>query len=182
MRRILVLALTFALGSTCLSGQSDAEIQAAVQKAVRAYSLTEIKSSVEDGTVTFSGHVDLCRDKLLAIDMAKKITGVKAVVDRIEVRGPRIPDELLKAQVEHVIADRIHKLGGFGFGSMKSNVKNGVVTLSGTAARELTVPAINAIAGIPGVRELIDNVRRVPHYDYSPYGVHGVPPHTPTKP
>jgi osmotically-inducible protein OsmY len=180
MRRILVLVLTLALGSTCLSGQSDEEIQATVQKAVHAYSLSGIKSTAKDGTVSLTGSVNLCRDRLLAIDMVKRIHGVKAVEDRIEVLGPVIPDEHLKAQVDWIIANRIHRLGGFGFGSMKANVKNGVVTLSGTAARELTVPAINAIAAIPGVKELIDNVLRVPHYDYSPYGVHGVPPHVPT--
>jgi len=69
----------------------------------------------------------------------------------------------------------------FALGSMKAAVRDGSVTLSGTAARELTVPAINAIAGIPGVKEVIDNILRVPHYDYSPFGVHGVPPHTPTQ-
>ena len=181
MRRLLVLALAYALGSTCLSGQSDAEIQTAVQKAVRAYSLTEIKSSVEEGAVTLTGYVNLCRDKLLAVELVKKLHGVKAVEDRIEVRGPRIPDEQLTAQIDWIVAHRIQKLGGFGFGSMKSNVRDGIVTLSGTAARELAVPAINAIGGIPGVRDIIDNVRRVPHYDYSPFGVHGVPPHTPTE-
>jgi osmotically-inducible protein OsmY len=180
MRRIFVLVLIFALASTYSSGQSDGEIQSAVEKAVHAYSLTRIQSSVQNGTVTLAGSVELCRDRLLAIATVKRIPGVKAIEDRIEVPGPLVPDPKLKAQIDRIIADRIHKLGGFDFGSMKASVRNGVVTLSGTAARELTAPAINAIAGVSGVRNLIDNVQRVPHYDFSPFGVHGIPAHSPT--
>lgn len=165
MRRILLLVLLFTLGTTGSFGQSDEEIQTAVQKAVRAYSLNEIESSVDGGTVILTGQVKNCRDRLLAIETVKRIHGVKAIKDEIEVPGPAVPDGELKAEVDLIIADQIRKLGGFGFGSMKAAVSGGVVTLSGTAAPELTEPAIDAIAGTQGVRNVIDRVVRVPPYD-----------------
>jgi len=171
MRRILLLMLLFTLSLPDALGQSDEEIQVAAQKAVRAYSLNGIQSSVQNGTVTLTGHVVLCLERLLAIETVKRIHGVKTIKDQIEVSGPRIPDAQLKAQIDRIVKDRIHKLGGFGFGSIKVNVKESVVTLSGAAAPELAAPAINAIAGTLGVRNLIDNIVRVPHYDFTPFGI-----------
>lgn len=139
MRRILLLVLLFiTLSLTDAFGQTDEKIQAAVQKAVHSYSLRGIQSSVQSGTVTLTGFAELCRDKLLAIETVKRIPGVKDVEDRIEVPGPSIPDVQLKAQIDRIIAERLHKLGGFGFGAMMANVRGGVVTHSGTAAPELT--------------------------------------------
>jgi hyperosmotically inducible periplasmic protein len=182
MRRILLFMLLFILSLPDAFGQSDEEIQVAAQKAVRAYSLNGIQSSVQNGTVTLTGFVELCRDRLLALETVKRIYGVKTINDQIEVPGPRIPDAQLKAQINQIIKDRIHKLGGFGYGSMKANVKEGVVTLSGAAAPELTTPAINAIAGTLGVRNLIDNVVRVSHYDFAPFGISGAPRMNTTRP
>jgi osmotically-inducible protein OsmY len=175
MRRILFLMLLFTLSLPVALGQSDQELQVAAQKAVRAYSLNGIQSSAQNGTVSLTGSVDLCRDRLLAVETVKRIYGVKAIRDQIEVTGPWIPDAQLKAQINQIIKDRIHKLGGFGYGSMKANVKEGVVTLSGAAAPELAAPAINAITGTLGVRNMIDKVVRVSHYDFTPFGIHGMP-------
>jgi len=48
---------------------------------------------------------------------------------------------------------------------MTARLKDGVVTLSGTAALKLREPAIAAIAGISGVKDLVDHVGRVAEYD-----------------
>lgn len=168
MRRILLLVLLFIpLNLTHAFGQTDTEIQSAVQKAVHAYSLSGIQSSVQSGTVTLTGSVELYRRELLAIETVARIHGVKAIENSIVVCGPSIPDAQLKPQIDRIIADRIHKLGGFGYGSMKADVKSGVVTLSGSAAPELALPAINAIASMKGVKNVIDHVQRVPHTIWS---------------
>ena len=165
MKRILLLACTLALGLSPVSGQSDQEMQAAVQRALRAYALTAIEPSVKNATVVLTGSVNLCRERLLAVQTVSRIRGVKAVDDRIQVLTPQVPDPQLKAQVDLIIGDRIRALGGFGFGSIKAHPKDGVVTLSGTAAVKLAEPAIAAIAGIVGVKKVIDHVGRVQDYD-----------------
>jgi hyperosmotically inducible periplasmic protein len=163
MRTLLFLLSFFAFSLTALLGQTDEELQTAVQKAVHAYSLVEIQGSARSGIVTLTGSVNLCRDRLLAVDTVAGIHGVKAIDDRIVVAGPGVPDTQLKPQIDRIIADRIRKLGGFGFGSINANVKGGIVTLSGSAAPELIIPAVNSIAGVIGVKNVTDHVHRVPH-------------------
>ncbi len=165
MRRILLLACTFTLCFSLGFAQTDSQIQAAAQKALRAYELNTVQLSVQRATITLTGLVTLCRDRLLAVEMMSRIRGVKGIDDRIDVLGPRVPDEQLQPQVNRIIADQIHHLGGFGFGSMTARLKDGVVTLTGTAAVKLAEPAIAAIASVTGVRNVVDHVRRVLPYD-----------------
>jgi osmotically-inducible protein OsmY len=167
MSRMPILALTFMLSAACLAAQSDQEIQASVERNLHAYSLASIHTSVQHGAVTLTGLVNLCSDRLLADEIAARIKGVKAIYDLIEVSGPAIPDEQLQAGVERIIAVRLRNLGGFGYGSITTRVRNGVVGLFGTAAPELTGPAVAEIIGMQGVRNLVDRVRRVRPYDSS---------------
>jgi osmotically-inducible protein OsmY len=169
MRSRLILALPFTLSLTCATAQSapgtDERIQASIQRDLRAYSLTQVRSSVQDGDVTLTGSVNVCRDRMLAREMARAVNGVLNVEDDIEVAGPAIPDQQLEALINHIVADRLRRLGGFGYGSVTARVQNGVVTLSGTAAPELTAPTIASITNTQGVRNLIDRIHRVRPYD-----------------
>lgn len=165
MGRTLILALTLTIGLNCASAQSDQDIQAAVQKALHAYSLTTIESVVRNGSATLTGSVNLCTQRLLAVETAARIPGVKTIEDRIEVSGPVVSDQELKAEIHLIIADQIRKLGGFGVGSMNAHVQHGVVILSGSAAVALVEPAIDAIAGTQGVKNVINHVHRMVPYD-----------------
>lgn len=160
----VLLAFSFLASSIDASGEGDQQIQTSIQKALRAYSLT-VLSSVQDGSVTLSGRVHLCRDRLLAVEIVNRIHGVKAILDRIEVDGPRVPDSELKSKIDQIITGQIRKLGGFGFGSMRAKVHDGVVTLSGAAAAQLASPTIAQIADIVGVKDLSDQVHRVQQYE-----------------
>ena len=177
----LLLAFILALCPSPASGQSDQEMQAAVQRALRAYALTAIESSVENSTIVLTGSVNLCRDRLLAVQTVGQIRGAKTINDRIEVLGPRVPDDQLKPQIDRIIAARIRRLGGFGFGSITARLKDGVVTLTGTAATKLAEPAIVAIASLSGVTDIIDRVRRVPDYDPAWHSNPGVSNHVQTE-
>jgi osmotically-inducible protein OsmY len=157
--------VTAALSSGAAFGQSDAEVQITVQKVLRAYSLVTVHASVQKGAVVLGGVVGSCRERLLADETVKRIHGVKTLADGIEVSGPSVPDAELKTEIARIIADRIHKLGGFGYGSIDAHVLDGAVTLSGTAAPELAMPAIDRIAGTVGVKNVIDRVIRVPHFE-----------------
>jgi osmotically-inducible protein OsmY len=165
IKGIVLLACTLAIGLSPASGQGDQEIQEGVERALRAYALTAIESSAQNATIVLTGSVNLCRDRLLAVQTVGQIHGAKAIDDRIHVCGPRVSDDQLKDQVDRIIAARIHRLGGFGFGSMTARLKDGVVTLTGTAATKLAEPAIAAIASLTGVTNSVDHVGRVPDYD-----------------
>lgn len=164
MRRILV-AFVLLLGLHSAIAQSDEVIEANAQRALKAYSITSIHLSVQHGLVTLTGSVALYRDRLLAEQTLSGIPGIKAIWDRVRVTGPAVPDGQLKAQVTRVIADRLRKLGGLGFGSISARVRDGVVTLTGTATAKLAFPVIQKISEIAGVRNVIDHVQRVPDYD-----------------
>ncbi len=140
MRLSLLIAATVLLVSQISFGQSDEIIQTNVQKALGAYSIKSINASVQGGGVTLTGSVDLCRTKILADQLTSGIPGVKFIWDRVQVAGPNVPDNELSKQIKNLIKDRIRRLGGFGFGSISVNVKNGVVTLSGYAAAQLAYP------------------------------------------
>jgi osmotically-inducible protein OsmY len=162
MRLSLLLALTMFLGSQPSFGQNDESIQANVQKALSVYSIKSIHSSVQSGVVTLTGSVDLCRTKILADELTSGIRGVKSIWDRVEVSGPTVPDKELGKEIKNLIADRIRRLGGFGFGSISAQVHDGVVTLRGYAAPQLALPTRAAVADIPGVKNLIEHIKLVP--------------------
>jgi len=161
---IFCTGLNFFMGYTGQAsfGQNDQNIQANVQKALSAYSIKSIHPSVQGGVVTLTGTVDFCRTKILADELTSGIPGVKSIWDRVEVSGPTIPDKELSKQIKNLITDRIHRLGGFGFGSISAQVHDGVVTLRGYAAPQLALPTTAAVADIPGVKNLIDHIKPVP--------------------
>jgi hyperosmotically inducible periplasmic protein len=162
MRLSLLLAATVFLLSQTSFGQSDDNIEVNVQKCLTAYSIKSIHASVQGGVVTLTGSVALYSTRFLADQLASGVPGVKSIWDRVEVSGPNVPDKELSKQVKNLIADRIRRLGGFGFGSISVSVKNGVVTLSGYAAPQLAFPTKTAVGDIPGVKNLIDHVKLVP--------------------
>ena len=146
-------------------GRATKIIQTNVQKALGAYSIKDIHASVQGGGVTLTGTVNLCSTKILAAQLTSGIPGVKFIWDRVQVAGPDVPDSELNKQIKSLIKDRIRRLGGFGFGSISVNVKNGVVTLSGYAADQLAYPTTAVVGEIPGVKNLIDHVKLVPPSD-----------------
>lgn len=167
MRRIPIFALILAVATACALAQSDRDLQTAVQRSLRAYALNDVHTAVRDGAVTLTGSVSICRDRLLADELVGRTQGVQTIDDQIDVSGPSIPDNQLKADVDRIIAQGHHKLGWFGYGTVTTQVENGIVGLYGTASSELAAPVVAAVAVIPGVRNVIDRIHRVPPYDSS---------------
>ena len=161
MCRIIIFVFASALGLASASAQSDPKILADVQKALHAYSLDSIHASVQNGFVTLTGDVNLCQARVLADRTLSGIPGVIAILDRVQVTGPTFPDRQLKFQVSHIIANRSRKLGGWQYGSISAHVQDGVVTLTGRAAPQLAYPAVELVAGVPGVKNVVDHVRRI---------------------
>ena len=71
--------------------KSNAELQTDVQNAIKWEPLmnaAEIGVTAKDGIVSLTGVVDSYAKKMQAENAAKKVNGVKAIVENIEVKFP----------------------------------------------------------------------------------------------
>ena len=138
--------------------KDNAEIQKDVQDAIKWEPLlraAEIGVTVKDGVVTLTGTVDSYPKKMEAEDAAKRVEGVKAVVEKIEVKfnngwakkdDNEIATEVVNALKWHwqIPVDKI-----------KAKVEKGWVTLSGELEwnyqKEAATNAIKNLLGVTGV-------------------------------
>lgn len=155
---VLSLALAFAIPEGF--AQTDSEIQSTVQKVLVGSKFAKVNVSVQNGTVTLTGCVDVYDTKEQADRKAHRIKGVAAVRDELQVAGPDVPDQelqekLLKA-IEH---DRV----GYGktpFNSISVAVHNGVVTLGGFAWGPVDADSAVAVAAnTKGVKDVINEIQ-----------------------
>ena len=114
----------------------------------------EIGVTVKDGVVTLHGTVDNYIKKMNAEDAAKKVAGVKAVVEKIEVKLSRSgtrDDEDIAAEVLRALK----QAWSVPDEKIKVKVENGWVFLDGTLSwdyqRESAKSAVNHIRGVKGV-------------------------------
>nr|WP_198999474.1 BON domain-containing protein [Flavobacterium sp. ASV13] len=142
--------------------KSNEELQKDVQNAIKWEPLlhaAEIGVTVKDGVVTLTGIVDGYFKKKEAENAAKNVSGVKAVVEEIEIKYSNtfsktdndIAHEVLKALKDNwaVAEDRV-----------KVKVEDGWVTLEG----ELTwnfqrQDAKTAISFLPGVKGVTNEIK-----------------------
>lgn len=117
---------------------------------------SEIGVSVKDGVVTLSGQVDSYLKKLHAEQAVRKVSGVKALAEDIQVRvfptGQKTDTEIAAAVFNAlkwhsaVREDKIH-----------ISVEDGVVTLDGQVEWEYQREAARvAVANLNGVRKLLN--------------------------
>jgi len=79
--------------------KTNSELQTDVQNAIKWEPLlnaAEIGVTAKDGVVSLTGVVDSYAKKLEAENAAKKVIGVKAVVEKIEVK---FPNSLIKTKI-----------------------------------------------------------------------------------
>jgi osmotically-inducible protein OsmY len=137
--------------------KTNSELQADVQNAIKWEPLlnaAEIGVTAKDGVVSLTGVVDSYAKKLEAESAAKRVFGVKSLVEKIEVK---FPNSWTKTNAE--IATEVLK-------ALKSNwsipndkvtvkVEDGWVTLEGDLPwnfqREDAKKAVNYLAGVKGI-------------------------------
>ena len=137
--------------------KTNSELQTDVQNAIKWEPLldaAEIGVTAKEGVVSLTGVVDSYAKKLEAENAAKRVIGVKALVEKIEVK---FPNSWTKSNVE--IANEV-------INALKSNwsipndkvtvkVEDGWVTLEGDLPwnfqREDAKKAVNYLAGVKGV-------------------------------
>jgi osmotically-inducible protein OsmY len=110
--------------------------------------------AADKGVVTLSGHVGSYAEKLAAVAAARRIKGVKAIADEIEIRYP-----FDKKTSDDEIAKRAIKILGWGdlvpTESIQITVREGWVTLSGNVdwfyQKKVAEEDIRKLSGVRGV-------------------------------
>jgi len=117
-----------------------------------------VKVSVDQGTATLTGTVDLYQYKADADKRARKTKGVTAVRDLIEVAGPVISDRDLENKLRDKLAyDRVFY--GNAFNAITVDVENGGVTLGGHAVSPFARDsALALVSNYPGVKNVADEI------------------------
>jgi osmotically-inducible protein OsmY len=142
--------------------RSNEDLQKDVQNAIKWEPLlhaAEIGVTVKDGIVTLTGTVDSYAKKVEAEDATKKVAGVKAVVEKIEIKfsngyGKKTDNEIATEVVSafkwnwEVPSDKV-----------QVKVENGWVTLSGEVfwnyQKEAARLAVKNLMGVVGVTNSI---------------------------
>jgi osmotically-inducible protein OsmY len=150
---------------------TDKDIQQAVLRELEWEPMvrsTEVGVAVRDGVVTLSGFVDSYTKKYNAERAAKRVAGVRAVANDLEVKLPfdsEKPDpDIAKAAVQ-ALESRItvpHE-------RIKVTVRNGWITLEGDAdwqyQKQAAESAVRYLAGVKGITNLITVKPRVSTMD-----------------
>lgn len=137
--------------------KNNKELQKDVEEAIKCEPLlnaTEIKVIAEDGIVTLTGIVDSIDMKFEAEHATRKVVGVKAVVEKIEIKsscnGKQFDNEIAIEVLNALkLNDDIEN------GKVKINVEGGLVTLEGELEwnyqRESAEKSINHLFRVNGV-------------------------------
>lgn len=140
--------------------KSDYQIQEDVMEELKwqpFLKASEIGVAVKNGVVTLSGHVDSYSKKLAAENAAKKVVGVKAVAEDIEV-GISPSYHKTDAEIAEAVLDALKWHNAVQEEKIKIKVEDGNVRLEGEVEWEYQrTMAKTAIENLSGVR-LITNL------------------------
>lgn len=116
--------------------------------------------TVEDGAVTLSGRVKTYAQKWAAVRAARKVRGVLAIADEIEVHPPdtlRVDDSDIARRVAHVLRWNV----ALPDNDIQARVVDGRVTLTGTVETDRQRRSIEKqVAHVGGVRGITNAIRR----------------------
>lgn len=139
--------------------KSDYQIQKDVMEELKWQAFlkaSEIGVAVKNGIVTLSGHVDSYSKKLAAENAAKKIAGVKAVAEDIEV-GISPIYRRTDAEIAEAVLDALKWHTAVQEEKIKIKVEDGNVKLEGEVEWEYQrTMAKTAIENLAGVRFVIN--------------------------
>ncbi|UCA61783.1 BON domain-containing protein [Chryseobacterium rhizoplanae] len=137
--------------------KTNAKLQNDVQNAIRWEPLlhaAEIGVTVKDGVVSLTGIVDSYTKKVEAENAAKKVAGVRALVENIEVKLPN-SWEKTDAEVAKEVLDAFKSNYSIPDENIKTKVEDGWVTLEGELPwnyqREEAERAVKYLSGVKGV-------------------------------
>jgi osmotically-inducible protein OsmY len=123
-------------------------------------SATTLGVAVRNGVVTLRGTVRDAHAKAQALTDARRVAGVKQVVDDlgIDPRGARIKERFSDFSLATRITAALD--AEVGVNHVRVHVANGTATLEGTASDEkMKQTALAAARGTTGVRNVVDRIR-----------------------
>jgi len=141
--------------------KTDAELQSDVERAIQwepQLHLAEIAVTVDGGVVALAGYVDSYAKKLEAENAAKRVHGVRALVENIEVQ---FPSNWAKtdAEIANEVLAALRAAWLVPIDKIAIKIENGWVTLDGDVQwnyqREAAIYAVNYLIGIKGVTNKI---------------------------
>lgn len=141
--------------------KTDIEIQKDVLDELKwepYLSATEIGVAVKNGIVTLSGTVNSYLKKTRAEKAAKRVSGVKAVAEDIEVK---YADSLLKndTEIAETILNALKWHSAINEEKIKVKVEDGIVTLDGEVDWEFQRnSAVMQIENLIGVKRIVNNI------------------------
>jgi hyperosmotically inducible periplasmic protein len=166
MKALAAFALAAVLAVPAAYAQNDSQAQAAAQKTLSGGRFRGVQVSVEGGTATLTGNVDLLSAKLSADAKIRHVKGVQAIRDEIQVNGPEVSDPDLQAKLIKSITYDLWGQVPVQFQAISVAVNNGVATLGGHAAGPVAAAdAVAVVANTKGVRDVIDNIQVDPVSD-----------------
>lgn len=137
--------------------KNNAELQKDVQNAIKWEPLlhaAEIGVTVHEGVVTLTGEVDSYTKKMEAENAAKKVIGVKALVENIEVKFPNSWTKT-DAEVAKEVLTALQGNNSVPNDKVSVKIEKGWVTLDGTLAwnyqREAAKTAVSHLIGVKGI-------------------------------
>jgi osmotically-inducible protein OsmY len=138
--------------------KSNSELQKDVQDAIKWEPLlnaAEIGVTVKNGVVSLTGVVDSYTKKTEAEDAAKKVAGVKAVVEKLEVKLSSVDGEKDDSDIAEEVLRAFKWSWRVPNDKVKVKVENGWVTLEGELQfnyeREAAMDAVKNLMGVTGV-------------------------------
>lgn len=144
--------------------KSDSEIQKNVMEELRWEPLlnaSEIGVAVKNGIVTLSGTVNTYSKKLAAEEAAKRVMGVKAVAEDIEVKIALLGKKT-DADIAEAVISALKWHTSIPDEKIKVKVENGWVTLDGQLEWEYQrIAAKNAVNNLTSVAGVTNNIKIV---------------------
>jgi osmotically-inducible protein OsmY len=141
---------------------TDTEIAQSVRKALELDVMVpdaKIQTTVTEGGVMLTGTVDFFSQRNDAERAIRNLTGVRWVINKIQVHGPTVAAGVVRAAIEKALERHAERLAD----GITLDVKDGKVTIAGTAQswRERRA-IIGAAMSTPGVLGIEDKIRVQP--------------------
>ncbi|NJC26966.1 BON domain-containing protein [Neolewinella antarctica] len=146
--------------------KSNAELQSDVQEAIRWEPLlhaAEIGVTAKDGVVSLTGNVNSYAKKVEAENAAKRVLGVKALVENIEVK---FTSSMKKsdAEIANEALDSLKTNWSVPKDKVTVKVEKGWVTIGGDLPWNYQKDAANsAVHHLPGVKGVTNNIEIKPN-------------------
>ena len=118
-----------------------------------SFDAANIGVAAEDGVITLTGHVRSYAEKIAAETSVRRVRGVRAIAEKIEVRYPGAP----KTSDDEIAKRALDVLAWYAAipESVKVKVENGIISLSGEVGwqfqRNAAEAAVRRLSGVRGV-------------------------------